>query len=185
MGNRGAAVCLSVVAHKKNKNQKNTNDTNGETLYLRLSSNPPDERQCVPEKPTSTPKMEDSAVCKVIIVGILLLISSVLLGISFATIPVTSVGLYWNPNTVHVDRSKVYKSGRHYVPPGSGFVTFPTSYELIEFSNRKGAVGGPLMCWTKDKQNLYIEVREGPGVSSDLLCVVPERPRQARWPRRP
>lgn len=93
--------------------------------------------------------------CKVIVVCVVLLISSILLGISFATIPVTGVGLYYNPNTVKVDRSKVYKSGRHYVSPGSSFFVFPTSYELIEFSNRYNS---SLMCWTKDKQNLYLEL---------------------------
>jgi len=60
---------------------------------------------------------------------IVLIISIILIAVSFQTVELNTVGLNINHNLVTVDSSQVYAPGRYFVGLGHGFLSFPTSVQ--------------------------------------------------------
>jgi len=67
----------------------------------------------------------------------------------------TEAGMYYNPNTKRLFRSEVYSSGRHLVCPGCYFFKYPTNLITFAFVGNQGS---SLNCWTKDKQEITLEI---------------------------
>ncbi|GMH61030.1 hypothetical protein TrRE_jg224, partial [Triparma retinervis] len=84
----------------------------------------------------------------------------------------TEAGLYYNPNTKKLDRSSVYDPGRHLVCPGCYFFKYPTNLILFEFS---GNLGNSLNCWTKDKQEITLEIFVQVSIQKDDIPMIFEK----------
>jgi regulator of protease activity HflC (stomatin/prohibitin superfamily) len=81
----------------------------------------------------------------------------------------TEAGLYYNPNTKKLNRDSVYSSGRHAVCPGCYFFKYPTNLILFEFSGNKGS---SLNCWTKDKQEITLEIFVQVSIRSEEIPLI-------------
>mmetsp|Transcript_30687 Transcript_30687/g.62645 ORF Transcript_30687/g.62645 Transcript_30687/m.62645 type:complete len:327 (-) Transcript_30687:325-1305(-) len=83
-----------------------------------------------------------------------LIIACVLLGTSFDVIKPTEVGIrYSDPGNRMLYDEGVYKNGRHCLAPGHEFKKFTTQLKYVGFMG-----GGRLACWTKDKQEVNLEL---------------------------
>jgi len=78
----------------------------------------------------------------------LLIIGSILLGVSFSVLEPNEVGLEYNANTLKL-YSELYTGGRYFLGVGHSFVKFPTTMQTIKFSGGDSDFGA-IMGRTKD-----------------------------------
>lgn len=97
-------------------------------------------------------------VCKMITLACLLIAGATILGCSFAIIEPTEVGMYYSPVSKTLDTDKIWESGRHAVCPGCYFYKYPTNMLMFEFSDRTDTSERTLPCWSRDKQELSVEI---------------------------
>lgn len=74
----------------------------------------------------------------------------VLFSMSFKAIEPTEWAISYNTFYKTVDKDYVYEGGRHFVGPFYELISFPATYETIEFSTESFAKGTPLRTRTKD-----------------------------------
>ena len=80
-------------------------------------------------------EMDDGVGCKVIscVVFTVLLVSSILIGLSFGVLQSTESGIDYNTITQSLDTSKVWTNGRHFIGLGHEFIIFPNNLQTISF----------------------------------------------------
>lgn len=85
---------------------------------------------------------------------ITLLVTIILLAVSWATLSPQEYGLKYNGVTKTMDDDQVYSSGRIYVGVGGSFYKFPRKLTYVEFSTSKG---NALDVWSADGQQVFVE----------------------------
>ena len=91
-----------------------------------------------------------------IIGGICLGFIIILLLASITSIEPTQWGLYYNGFSKNIDLTTVYGSGLHFLLLWNSFITFPATYETIEFSKYTGANSAALS--TRTAEGLAIQL---------------------------
>ena len=90
---------------------------------------------------------------------IVMIISVIMLALSFSIITPHQYGIHYRAPVYTLDKT-VWDNGRHFLGLGHYFFKFPRKYEYIEYSN--SAEGGkdnrPITCWTNNGQELIIDV---------------------------
>lgn len=70
----------------------------------------------------------------------LIIIGSILLGVSFSVLEPNEVGLEYNANTLKL-YTELYRGGRYFLGVGHSFVKFPTTMQTIKFSGSDAILG--------------------------------------------
>jgi hypothetical protein len=76
------------------------------------------------------------------VLTIILAVGLGLFGGSFALLELNNVGLLKNKLAVTIEQNTVYKPGRYFVGLSGTFITYPTTYQRIKFSNDSDANNG-------------------------------------------
>ena len=71
------------------------------------------------------------------VVFVVLLVSSILIALSFGVLQSTESGIDYNTITQSLDTSKVWGNGRHFIGLGHEFIVFPTNLVTISFSSEQ------------------------------------------------
>ena len=103
---------------------------------------------------------------------IVMIISVIMLAVSFSVITPHQYGIHYRNPTYSLDHS-VWENGRWFLGLGHSFFTYPKKYEYKEYSNSDegGSNNKPITCWTKNGQELIIEVLD----TSWGLCIARDR----------
>ena len=91
-----------------------------------------------------------------IFLGIALGIVIILLLASITSIEPTEWGLYYNGFSKNIDLTQVYGSGLHFLLLWNSFITFPATFNTIEFSQYPGANSAALS--TRTAEGLAIQL---------------------------
>lgn len=90
-------------------------------------------------------------ICIAVAVGVVGILLTILLPISFATLDYNEYGFRRRKSSGTVDTSKVYSSGRHLVGPDTEFKVFPADAHFVEFQH--------VTVFTSDKLQVSISAR--------------------------
>ena len=71
------------------------------------------------------------------VVFVVLLVSSILIALSFGVLQSTESGIDYNTITQSLDTSKVWSNGRHFIGLGHEFIVFPTNLVTISFPSEQ------------------------------------------------
>lgn len=83
-------------------------------------------------------------------VFVVTLVSSVLLGCSFAILTPLQMGILLDSNLMDVDDSTTHFTGRRFVGLGRSFIKFPITYDIVQYGTDEGADYGPVSCRSSD-----------------------------------
>jgi len=78
--------------------------------------------------------------------------------VSLGSVAPTEYGLTYNKITKHVDTSHIYTPGRHFIGPVNAMLTFPSTVQKLEFSDRASAQASPLSTRTAEGLELHLQV---------------------------
>lgn len=87
-----------------------------------------------------------------------LVVCLVFILLCLGTVAPTEYGLGYNKITKHVDTSRVYSPGRHFIGPVNSMLTFPSTVQTLEFSSRNSAQASPLSTRTAEGLELHLHV---------------------------
>jgi len=88
----------------------------------------------------------------------LLIIWSILLGVSFDIVNPWEVGLSFDSTTRTIDNSTIYPGGRYFIGIGRSFVKYPITYQLVEFTSDSSTGQSSLTTNTKGGQTVFVDV---------------------------
>jgi len=89
------------------------------------------------------------SICGCICFAIILLVSIILIAVSFSVLETTEVGLDFNGINQSIDDKKLYEEGRHFLGLGHEFLRFPRTVQVVEVDN--------LNARTKDGLSIYLD----------------------------
>jgi len=86
------------------------------------------------------------------------LIFTILFIIAFQIVPPTEVGIDFDGTARTYDNQRVYRGGRYFLGVGHSFITYPITYQLIDFSSEEPAGGDQLTILSKGGQTVYVDI---------------------------
>ena len=90
--------------------------------------------------------------------GLLVVISVILLLLSFSAVEPLEVGLHFSKFSNKIVSEKSYTGGRYFLGLGHSFIVFPTQAVTIDFTNAPGAKQRPLATRTSDGLPITLEI---------------------------
>lgn len=92
------------------------------------------------------------------ILTFIFVLGSILLAASFGIVLPTEVAIVFDTTTRIIDSTKVFSSGRYLIGLGKSFITFPITYQLLDFSVDPEEGGDTLTVNTPGGQTVFIDV---------------------------
>eukprot|EP00753_Platysulcus_tardus_P014083 PLAT4028.1.p2 GENE.PLAT4028.1~~PLAT4028.1.p2 ORF type:complete len:329 (-),score=141.77 PLAT4028.1:135-1061(-) len=89
--------------------------------------------------------------------GCVFFVGAILFGCSFSTLAPTEMGIAINRASVTIDETRVYTSGRWLLGLGRGFVVFPRTLQLIEFSDSGDTADAPALRAQSGRTRITVE----------------------------
>jgi regulator of protease activity HflC (stomatin/prohibitin superfamily) len=91
------------------------------------------------------------------LVAVIIVVTAILIAISFASLDYNEYGLDYNSFTKTIDPVP-YTNGRYLLGIGHSFLVFPRAVQTMEFSFDRSADGPPLYSRTEDGLEVIIEI---------------------------
>lgn len=99
----------------------------------------------------------DTAICcSICVIIVATLLSTILVGVSIKDIDPHSAGILINTVTKKIEQGKVYLPGKYSAGVTSKFITYPTSYNWINYA--VGGDSGIIQAKTSNPSNIYLEI---------------------------